>query len=80
MVNYHQIGLKLNDYEIEVVDKAYNLLTDMQKARTTRTDFAREMLLKVCQEELDLAEQINKMAEAETPRRGLNTNRKQVIT
>lgn len=66
MVNYHQIGLKLNDYEIEVVDKAYNLLTDMQKARTTRTDFAREMLLKACQEELDMAEQINKMAEAET--------------
>lgn len=66
MVNYHQIGLKLNDYEIEVVDKAYNLLTDMQKARTTRTDFVREMLLQACQEEIHCHDDICKMAEAET--------------
>ena len=66
MVNYHQIGLKLNDYEIEVVDKAYNLLTDMQKARTTRTDFARMMLLFACQDEIHRNDQINDMAEAET--------------
>lgn len=66
MVNYHQIGLKLNDYEIEVVDKAYNLLTDMQKARTTRTDFVREMLLMACQDEIHCNDQINDMAEAET--------------
>lgn len=66
MVNYHQIGLKLNDYEIEVVDKAYNLLTDMQKARTTRTDFVREMLLMACQDEIHRNDQINDMAEAET--------------
>lgn len=66
MVNYHQIGLKLNDYEIEVVDKAYNLLTDMQKARTTRTDFVREMLLMACQDEIHRNDQINDMAEGET--------------
>lgn len=66
MVNYHQIGLKLNDYEIEVVDKAYNLLTGMQKARTTRTDFVREMLLMACQDEIHRNDQINDMAEAET--------------
>lgn len=66
MVNYHQIGLKLNDYEIEVVDKAYNLLTDMQKARTTRTDFVREMLLMACQDEIHRNDQISDMAEAET--------------
>lgn len=66
MVNYHQIGLKLNDYEIEVVDKAYNLLTHMQKARTTRTDFVREMLLMACQDEIHRNDQINDMAEAET--------------